>query len=119
MLIDAGIQTSVSYMSNTMPIPYDKTEIAVATALAGELLGLKQIYLDAGSGAANCVSAAMVAGIKENVNLPVIVGGGVNSKEKVFDLCAAGADMIVVGNPIEKDPSVISIMSECIHSFNN
>lgn len=107
MLIDGGRPSSVEYMSNTKPIPWDKNGIAVSTALAGELLGLKTIYMDAGSGAARPVSAKMISSIRKAVNLPIIVGGGIDSREKAISACNAGADIIVVGNAIEKDKSLI------------
>ena len=111
MLIDGGVQTSVQYMSNTYPIPAAKDDIAVCTALAGELLGLKIIYLDAGSGAQNPVSESMIEAVSGAVQVPLIVGGGIRTPEKVAANMKAGADMIVVGNAIEKDPVLIREMA--------
>jgi phosphoglycerol geranylgeranyltransferase len=111
MLIDGGVQTSVQYMSNTYPIPAAKDDIAVCTALAGELLGLKIIYLDAGSGAQNPVSESMIEAVSGAVQVPLIVGGGIRTPEKVAANLKAGADMIVVGNAIEKDPVLIREMA--------
>ena len=70
MLIDSGKATSVSYMSNTTPIPHEKNDIAVCTALAGEMLGLKMIYMDGGSGAINIVSEKMISSVAKNINIP-------------------------------------------------
>ena len=117
MLVDPGHLTSVSYMSNTIPIPHDKNDIAVSTAWAGELLGLKLLYMDAGSGARTTISRSMVEAVSKNVNLPLIVGGGIKAPEKALELCTAGSDVIVVGNSIEKDQSIIAEMADAIHSY--
>lgn len=106
MLIDGGKPTSVSYMSNTTPIPNDKPDLAAATALAGEMLGLQHIYLDAGSGALHPVRADMIRAVRDNVSLPLIVGGGIKSVEGVRTAFEAGADVVVIGNGIEESPSL-------------
>ncbi|HMU02056.1 MAG TPA: geranylgeranylglyceryl/heptaprenylglyceryl phosphate synthase, partial [Saprospiraceae bacterium] len=98
MLIDGGIMTSVQYMSNTSPIPANKDDIALCTAMAGELLGLKQIYMDAGSGAKNPISESMINTVSSAINIPLIVGGGISTPEKAAANAKAGADVIVVGN---------------------
>lgn len=85
MLIDGGSATSVVYMSNTLPIPSEKYSIASSTAMAGEMLGNQLIYLDAGSGAANAINSKMINAVREAVNVPLIVGGGINSSEKAMD----------------------------------
>ncbi|MDD4847272.1 MAG: geranylgeranylglyceryl/heptaprenylglyceryl phosphate synthase [Bacteroidales bacterium] len=115
MVINTGAMTSVSYMSQTFPLPYDKNDIAVATALAGEMLGLKLIYLDGGSGAQKTVSCSMVKAIRENSSLPIIVGGGIKTAEQAADLCNAGADVIVVGNVLEKNPELLPEISRVVH----
>ena len=107
MLIDGGVATSVHYMSNTQPIPRDKSDIALATALAGSQLGQKSLYLDAGSGAEKMVDNGMISSIKDHIGSPLFVGGGIRSAQDVFDKGRAGADVVVVGNAIEKDPSLI------------
>lgn len=117
MLIDSGKQTSALYMSNTNPIPYNKPDIAACTAMAGEMLGLKMIYMDAGSGAENCVSEKMIREVKKNIKIPLIVGGGINSSSKAKIACEAGADMIVVGNAAEKDNKLIKEIAKVVHSF--
>ena len=104
-------------MSNTAPIPHDKNDIAMCTAMAGEMLGLKLIYMDAGSGAINPVSEKMIKKVSSNVHIPLIVGGGINSQEKAVSACKAGADVIVVGNAIEKDVKLIRTISKAIHKF--
>ena len=117
MLIDSGSPTSVSYMSNTTPIPHDKDEIAWCTALAGEMLGMKLIFMDAGSGARFPVSSKMIHSVREAVSIPLIVGGGIKSPEKAIENCSAGADMIVIGNAIEKNHSLVSEIADAIHSL--
>jgi phosphoglycerol geranylgeranyltransferase len=118
MLIDSGRQTTVSYISNTTPIPHDKADIAVCTAMAGEMLGMKLIYLDGGSGAMYPVSPKMIRKVRENVGLPLIVGGGINSTEKATAALEAGADIIVIGNAFEKNPSLLTEIAEAVQNFN-
>ena len=107
LLIENGKSTSVEYMSTTRPIPFGKPEIAVATAMAGEMLGLKTIYLEAGSGAAKTVGLDMIQAIRKKISLPLIVGGGITSAEKAKEVYRAGADMIVVGTALEKQPELV------------
>jgi phosphoglycerol geranylgeranyltransferase len=117
MLIDPGHPTSVSYMSSTIPIPYDKNDIAFCTALAGEQLGLKIIFMDAGSGARVPVSQSMISMVSKNISVPLIVGGGIKTPEKAHENCDAGADVIVVGNSLEKNQDLVSEIADAIHSF--
>jgi len=107
MLIGDGKMNSVEYMSNSSPIPGDKADIAVATAMAGEMLGLKSLYLEAGSGASHTVQPAIVSAIRKNISLPLMVGGGIRSIETAEELFSAGTDMIVVGNAVEKAPGML------------
>lgn len=116
MLIDGGTPTTVSYISNTQPIPSNKKDIAVCTAMAGEMLGLRLIYMDAGSGAQKAIPAEMIAQVAKHVAVPVVVGGGITSPEKAIENCKAGADIIVVGNAVEKDPALISSIAAAVHS---
>jgi putative glycerol-1-phosphate prenyltransferase len=118
MLIDGGNPTTVSYISNTFPIPNNKPDVAAATAMAGEMLGLKVIYLDAGSGAQNPVNENIISAVKKHVDVPVIVGGGLNTIAKASNALAAGADMIVVGNAIESNPGFLLEISQLIASYN-
>lgn len=116
MVIDGGAPTTVSYISNAAPIPADKNEIAVCTAMAGEMLGMKLIYMDAGSGAKRAISESMIEKVAQVIEVPLFVGGGITDPEKAYRNCKAGADLIVIGNAIEKDPSLIREMSAAIHS---
>ena len=118
MLIGNGLTTSVEYMSSTLPIPGDKIDIAVATAMAGEMLGLKSLYLEAGSGASHSVEPGMIRAIRKNISLPLIVGGGIRSAESTEELFSAGADMLVVGNAVEKDPGLIKTFIDIRNSLN-
>jgi phosphoglycerol geranylgeranyltransferase len=115
MVVDGGAPTTVSYISNASPIPSDKLEIAVCTAMAGEMLGMKTLYMDAGSGARRPIREDMIAAVASQVSVPLIVGGGITSPEKAHRNCLAGADIVVVGNAIEKDPSLIRDMGAAIH----
>lgn len=107
ILIENGRTSSTQYISNTNPIPADKVDVAVATAIAGEMLGHQIIYLESGSGAENPVPLDIVQEVKENIRIPVIVGGGIRSVQQASKLFEAGADMIVIGNAFEKDPKII------------
>lgn len=116
MLIDGGRNTSVSYMSNTVPIPQDKDDIAMCTAMAGEMLGLGVIYMDAGSGAEQPVSASMIQRVKQNTGLPLIVGGGIKNITQAQKASRSGADVVVIGNAFEQKPDLILKISEIIHN---
>jgi phosphoglycerol geranylgeranyltransferase len=118
MLINSGRTTSVAYISNTTPIPEDKYSLAACTAMAGEMLGLKMIYMDAGSGAEREISARMIATVRKSVTVPLIVGGGINTALKAETALEAGADMIVIGNAIEKDPNLLIEISERVYDWN-
>ena len=116
ILVDGGKPTSVSYMSNTTPIPHDKDDIAMCTALAGEMLGLKLIYMDAGSGAITPISAEMIHKVKRTIEVPLIVGGGINTPEKAATAAKAGADIVVVGNALEKSIDRLQEFADAIHN---
>ncbi len=117
MVVDGGAPTTVSYISNAIPLPADKNEIAMCTAMAGEMLGMKLIYMDAGSGAKKPINETMIRLVAQNISVPLVVGGGITDPEKAYRNCKAGADVIVVGNAIEKDPSLIREMAAAIHSI--
>ena len=116
ILIDGGKPTTVSYISNTNPIPADKPDIAAVTAMAGEMLGLKLMYLDAGSGAQNPVSSETISAVKNAVDSPIIVGGGIKSPEAALTAIEAGADVLVVGNVLEKSPDLLLDISRVFQS---
>jgi phosphoglycerol geranylgeranyltransferase len=116
MLIESGNSTTALYMSNTTPIPREKDDIAVCTAMAGEMLGLKMIYMDAGSGAEYPVPVSMIERVKRELSIPLMVGGGINSPEIAFQSSRAGADIIVVGTAIEKNVELIKEISAAVKS---
>ncbi|MEX0988094.1 MAG: geranylgeranylglyceryl/heptaprenylglyceryl phosphate synthase [Bacteroidales bacterium] len=118
MLIENGHSTSVEYMSNTSPIPFGKTDLAVATAMAGEMLGMKAIYLEAGSGAAKTVGIEMISEIRKSVSLPVVVGGGIRTVEDAERVYQAGADLIVIGTQLEESPGTIKEFAKLRDSLN-
>ena len=118
LLIDADNHTTLSYMSNTVPIPADKYSVAMCTAMAGEMLGLKLIYMDAGSGARFPISPRMIASVRKSIDVPLIIGGGINSVEKALNSLKAGADMLVVGNGIEENPNLLIEVSYAINNLN-
>ena len=117
LLIDGGKETSVSYISNTKPIPSDKADIAMATALAGKMMGMQCVYMDAGSGALNPISPKMVNKVKRNVKLPLIIGGGIRNSAVAKELYEAGADMLVIGNGVEQNNNLIETISQVKSRF--
>jgi phosphoglycerol geranylgeranyltransferase len=116
MLIDSGRPTTASYMSNTQPIPRDKDDIALCTAMAGEMLGMGCIFMDGGSGAENSVSESMVKAVSTNISVPLIIGGGIRTPEMTRAKFEAGADIVVVGNAIEKETALLEEMVFAAHS---
>jgi len=108
ILISCGNKTSVEYISQTEAIPSDKPEIAVATAMAGEMLGLQMIYLEAGSGAANPVPLNIVRAVRENISIPLAVGGGIKNKSEIEEIFNTGVDLIILGNACEKNPELLT-----------
>ena len=117
ILIDGGRVSSVEYMSNTKPIPRVKADLAVATALAGEMMGVKMLYLEAGSGALVPVPDTMIEKVKEQADVPLFVGGGLNSEEKIRSACKAGADIVVVGNAFEKGSGLLRSFVETVREL--
>jgi len=103
MLIENEKMTSVEYISQTKPLPRKKTDIALATALAGQMLGLKMLYLEAGSGAKKPVPPEMIQKISQRIKLPLIVGGGIKNRKQMLKAWNAGADIVVVGTAFEKN----------------
>ena len=118
ILINSGKTTSVAYISNTTPIPEDKFSLAACTAMAGEMLGLQLVYLDAGSGAEREISQKMISTVRKAVNTPLIVGGGINSSQKALAAFEAGADVVVIGNALEKDHHLITEISDKVYDWN-
>jgi phosphoglycerol geranylgeranyltransferase len=111
MLVENGSISSVEYMSNTKPLPRNKPEIAVSTAIAGEMLGLKLIYLEGGSGAKKIIPPRLIYAVKKNIKVPLIVGGGIKHPDDLSRVFDAGADIAVVGNAAERDPRILKKFS--------
>lgn len=103
ILIDGGNQTAVASVSKTIPLPRHNSDIAVATALAGEFLGNKLVYLEAGSGAKLSVPLETISLVSKNIGIPLIVGGGIKDRQGIEDAYAAGADLVVIGTAFEND----------------
>lgn len=117
ILVNCGNTTSVEYMSGTKPIPYEKTDIAVATAIAGEMLGLQALYLEGGSGAKTTITTSMISEVRKNTTIPLIVGGGIRSAEVLKKIYKAGADIAVVGTALENDPALLDDLVEVKKQF--
>lgn len=118
MLVNSGKPTSASYISNSQPLPNDKPSIAASTALAGEMLGLRTIYMDAGSGAEEPIGEKIIRAVKNTISVPLIVGGGINSAAKARQALGAGADIIVIGNGAQKNLNLLTEVSEVVHFYN-
>lgn len=108
ILVGCGRKTSVEYISQTEAIPADKSELVVATALAGEMLGLNMIYLEAGSGAENPVPAEIIKSVRTNISVPLAVGGGLKSGDDIKETFSAGANLVILGNGCEKNPDLLA-----------
>ncbi len=107
MLIESGRETTASYISNTKPIPAHKPEIAMATAMAGEYIGNKLIYMDGGSGALNPISTDIIEKVSKHINLPIIIGGGLKTKSAIKKAHNAGATIVVIGTAFEKNNNLL------------
>jgi len=117
ILIDGGGSSSVSEVSQTLPIPANQKQLIVDTAVAGDLLGMEMIYLEAGSGARQHVNSGTVTAVANEVLKPIIVGGGIRSAEVAVELAMSGADIIVIGNVLEKNPEIIREIAAALHSI--
>ncbi|MBQ4033146.1 MAG: tRNA-dihydrouridine synthase, partial [Paludibacteraceae bacterium] len=106
ILVGGGKVSAVERVSGTQPIPATETEIIVNTALAGQLLGMQYIYLEAGSGAKNRVPDSVITAVKNAIRIPLIVGGGIKTSEELQSVSAAGADIAVIGNALETNPEL-------------
>lgn len=115
LLIESGATTSVQFMSDTQPIPKNKPDIAKAHALAAEYLGMKFVFLEAGSGADSPVPDEIVREVKDFISIPIIVGGGVKNPDVARGKVKNGASFVVIGNFLEEDDSLIKEFAEAIH----
>jgi putative glycerol-1-phosphate prenyltransferase len=112
IVVDGGVPTTVSYISHAFPVPANKPDIALCTAWAGELQGKHIIYMDAGSGARNPISTEMIHKVSSHIDIPLFIGGGITTPDKVWANCQAGAQIVVVGNAIERDPMLIRELAQ-------
>ncbi len=118
ILVGDTAESATSKISNTEPIAEKNSNLILATAQAAALIGMQAIYLEAGSGAKKNISAKIIKQIKRNINLPLIVGGGISSPKSAKEIAAAGADLIVVGNAVEKNINLISEIASAIKALN-
>ena len=109
LLIDGGKETAVQRVSQTQPIENNNIELAYKTAKAGEFLGKKLIYLEAGSGANQHVSLEMIRYVAQNIEIPLIVGGGIRSMKTIQEVYNAGADLVVIGTAFENDTNFFNL----------
>ncbi|MDD2284515.1 MAG: geranylgeranylglyceryl/heptaprenylglyceryl phosphate synthase [Paludibacter sp.] len=119
LLIDGGKVSSVEFISNTRAIPRDKREIVRSTAVAGELLGMRLTYLEAGSGASQPVPGELISYIRKSISSPLIVGGGITTTEEVKTAFEAGADLVVVGNIFETELHQMTEFIKWVDSYNS
>lgn len=119
LLIESGKLTTVHYMSQSIPLPNNKPELAVATALAGVQLGMQCIYLEAGSGAENSVPASIIHAVSKNVDTLLFTGGGIITAHQMNDCYTAGTDVVVIGNALESNPGLFSELAAARDGFNN
>lgn len=117
ILVSCGTKTSVEYLSQTEAIPSDKTDIIIATALAGEMLGMKMIYLEGGSGVRKPVPGKVIKTVRENIKVPLAVGGGISNGNQIKEAYKNGADLVVLGNGCEKRPELLTEACRIRDSF--
>lgn len=115
LLIESGGTTSVQFMSDTQPLPRNKPDIAKAHALAAEYLGMRLVFLEAGSGAENPVPDKIIREVKGFISVPIIVGGGVKDPDVAYAKVKNGASFVVIGNFLEEDDSLINKFADAIH----
>ncbi len=117
ILIGENNSSSVEYVTNTKPIPLSKTDLIVATAVAGEMMGNKTIYLEAGSGARNRIKDTTIKTVKRNISVPLIVGGGIHYEKEIYNAYSSGADMVVISTAVENDISILYSLAKISLDF--
>ncbi len=118
-LFESGKPTTVEQVSETKSLPRNNPDLVLSTALAGQLLGMQLIYLEAGSGAENHVPLETIRLVSSKLNIPVIVGGGITDAYKLQHVIDAGADLVVVGNALEKDPQLLKHFSQVLEQYHS
>jgi putative glycerol-1-phosphate prenyltransferase len=119
ILIESGKTTTVEQVSETKSLPRSQPELVLSTALAGQLLGMQLIYLEAGSGADKHVPLETIRLVSSKLNIPIIVGGGITDADKLRHVIDAGADLVVVGNALEKDPKLLKHFSQVLQQYQS
>lgn len=121
MLVDCGRPTSVSYISGTTPLPWDKPDLAQYTALAGQYLGLQCLYLDGGSGAYRPINPQMIKAVRSSTRIPLLVGGGLRTPDDIHAALSAGADCVVVGTALEQDqnPDLLLDLVQAVRTYES
>lgn len=114
-----GEPSSTSYVSNTQPLPANKPDLIAATALAGEMIGHKVVYIDAGSGAPYPVPAEAITAVSNSIEVPLIIGGGLRSYEDAKRALDAGAQTIVIGNAVESNPKILYEIASAVSDANH
>jgi len=118
ILVESGQLTSAHYMSQSFPIPHNKPDIAAATAMAGAMLGMEIMYMDAGSGAQNPINALMLHAVKSSTNCLLIAGGGIRNAEQASEAWKAGADIVVIGNGAAENQTILDSICASATTFN-
>lgn len=119
LVVDGGKATTVSYITNSAPIPNNKPRIAAATAMAADIMGFPIVYLDAGSGAQQNVSPAIIQAVSVSIQKPLVVGGGITSAQQAELAWQSGATVVVVGNVLEENPKLIESFCQTKQAMNN
>ncbi len=107
ILISGDRPSSVQYLTQTQPIPRNKPDLAAATALAAQMLGMQAIYLEAGSNAKQFVPVELIQTVRNEIEIPLIVGGGIKTAKHLLEVYNAGADIAVIGTAVEQNPHLI------------
>ena len=115
ILVDGGARSAVEIISGTQSIPMEKIDVIISHALAGQYLGMKLIYLESGSGASKSVEIPLIQRVSDEVDVPLIVGGGINSPRKARKIVSAGASIVVTGSVIEGEPQKMKEFADAIH----
>ncbi|MGB3588622.1 MAG: geranylgeranylglyceryl/heptaprenylglyceryl phosphate synthase [Tunicatimonas sp.] len=118
ILVNTGSIASTTYLSHTTPIPHDKASVAACTAMAGEMLGLKLIYLDAGTEAERAIDPKMISAVRKSVDIPLIVGGGINNRYQASRAYEAGADLLVINGVEHTSENNLPEIAEVVQQLN-
>jgi putative glycerol-1-phosphate prenyltransferase len=115
ILIDGGKETSVQKISETLPLSPQEVQEITDTACAGMYMGKKIIYLEAGSGALNPVQSSVIRAVRRNIDIPLIVGGGIRSEKDLVQAYESGADLVVIGTAFEENNRILTKIKKNEH----